>query len=131
MLLKVDTLVCYYKPFLMLVNRIGLSREAPDIFSLLPHSAPRFARGYAGHTNYFQAKCGLPTVARRCYPEKSASARCGEATADNLLRRLVEMPGVEPGSKVFMKCLYCCGHSGSPISLRMGKKRKRRIGAFY
>jgi len=41
------------------------------------------------------------------------------------------MPGVEPGSKVFMKCLYCCGHSGSPISLRMGKKRKRRIGAFY
>lgn len=43
---------------------------------------------------------GLPTVVRRCTQEGSAVAHCGEAMADNLLRRLVEMPGIEPGSNV-------------------------------
>ena len=30
--------------------------------------------------------------------EKSTSARCGEATVDNLLRRLVELEGLEPST---------------------------------
>ncbi len=39
---------------------------------------------------------GSPTVARRSCPEKSTSARCGEAMVDNLLRRLVGNTGFEP-----------------------------------